>query len=823
MIGPLAAVDAAVLGLWLFIMNGFVFGRSLGVRDYEVIIGGTAFCYAVCWQYPLRPGWGWVLKSLIGEALAAGILHHVSASLGLHLSGHQILRFFAWHLPLQLGVRGVYFLTRNRLPDAPLELPRLTLIGAASVVLMGPFVTSGLVGSGDAGWYSIMVADFVSQWRAGVFPVFVGQTPYAFNGAISPLRLAPYFQHLTGVLDCLTGRSLGFIALQNLALVLSVLAGALSAYFCAASILPRQRWAAASLALIYIACPGVLALAYGGDLFLSLMALPYVPLVAYGLWRALEKEESTSIAWTVLPLAAVWCCHAPIAFWLTVLAVLAHLVRLTSRWREGRIYREYLAGGALFALCAGFVFVSVATLGAGSQVVERNLAESNLRNAFPDAILPVSRSASQLGDCQLGWSLWIVLIGAAAAHFWRPRRAVGAMLAGMGLLLLLLLPVPALSHWLWSALPQAVCNLTFYWPMQRFDVIIAAFAVIAGAAAIAALTRAFPKAAPLLALSLACGLCWSGAEALKFLRRGYRSRPPAGLTQRFDEVHNVVLTRYSFNPFSAVPSYFTHGYIDPYLENRVLSADQKNILADNVASARPADGAPGITLESGEKSPSIVALEPGINLAPGVRYAFRFEAAQPVPPGWLIIDGQAAFREYELPDSGSGIAFWTPVRSFGLLATSRDFFPIWTSRQAGGLVHFGYAFARPPGNINGAFARILVQAYRTDDLPVRVTRWAPYEASVESPLAGTWLETPRLWVPGYLASVNNRRAASRRSADGRVMIRLEAGSNRVILTYPGPISLRLAYYAALISWSAAGAWASISGIRTLRKGLRATA
>jgi hypothetical protein len=820
---PLAAADAIALGLWLFVLNGFVFGRSLGVRDYEAIVGGTVLCYAACLQYRLRSGRGWVLKSLIGEALAAGILHYVSASLGLHLSGHQILRFFAWHLPLQLGIRGVYFLARNRLPNAPLELPRLTLIGAAAVVLMGPFVTDGLVGSGDAGWYSIMVADFVSQWRAGIFPVFVGQTPYAFNGAISPLRLAPYYQHLAGVLDCLTGRSLGFMALQNLALVLSVLAGALSAYFCVAAILSRRRWTAACLALLYIACPGSMAMAYEGDLFLSLMALPYIPLVAYGLWSALEKEESTGIAWTALPLAAVWCCHPPIAFWLTVLAVFAHLVRLAPRWREGRIYRECLACGVLFALCAGFVFVSVATLDAGSQVVERTLAEQGLRDAFPDVILPVSRHAARLGDYQLGWALWGVLIGATAVHFWRPRRAVGALLAGVGLLLLLLLPIPGLSHWLWTALPQIVCNLTFYWPMQRFNVIIAAFAVIAGAAAIAALPRSFPKIATSLGCVLACGLLWSGLESLKFLRRGYESRPPAAVTQRSEEIHNIVLTRYSFNPFSTVPSYFSHGYIDPYLENRVLSADQNNILADNAAAARPADGAPEIILGPSEKAPSLVALEPGINLAPGVRYAFRFEAAQPVPPGWLIIEGKAAFREYELPDSGSGIAFSTPVRAFGLLPSSRDFFPIWTSRRTADTVHFGYAFGRPPGKIDGAFARIRIQAYDIAKLPVKITRWAPYEASVESLVAGAWLETPRLWVPGYRASVNNQRAQVSRSVDGRVMIRLEAGSNRVLLTYPGPVLLRLAYYAALISWAVAAARAAISGIRTLRKGSRATA
>jgi hypothetical protein len=104
------------------------------------------------------------------------------------------------------------------------ELPRLLLVAGGGVALMSAFLTPALVGSGDATWYSLMASDFMAQWRAGIFPVFVGQTEFAFNGSVNPLRFAPYFQHFTGVLDLLTGHSLKFVALQNLALVLSVVA-----------------------------------------------------------------------------------------------------------------------------------------------------------------------------------------------------------------------------------------------------------------------------------------------------------------------------------------------------------------------------------------------------------------------------------------------------------------------------------------------------------------------------------------------------------------------------------------------------------------------
>ena len=165
------------------------------------------------------------------------------------------------------------------------EVARLALLAAAATWLLHPFATNRQVGAGDALWYANMLADFVLQLRAGVFPVFVGQTDYAFNGAVYPLRVAPFYQHLAGLLDLLTGRQLGFFALQHLCVLVLGYAGIFSSYFALNSLAPGQRWSAAGLSILYVSCPGLLGTIYTQDLYMTWMTIPFVPWVVYGLAR----------------------------------------------------------------------------------------------------------------------------------------------------------------------------------------------------------------------------------------------------------------------------------------------------------------------------------------------------------------------------------------------------------------------------------------------------------------------------------------------------------------------------------------------------------
>ena len=145
---------------------------------------------------------------------------------------------------------------------------------------------------------------------------------------------------------------------------------------------------------------------------------------------------------------------------------------------------------------------------------------------FPGAFLPVSDGAAALSDYQLGWSLWFILIaGAVSALLVTPRRGFAVtLILGSSLLLLLLLPIPHVLEFLWTTLmPQAVCNLTYMWPMQRFYVWLGIMAVFLGYPSLALSAARGPWRQIALGLVLLAALAWSGSEAVPFINRGLAS------------------------------------------------------------------------------------------------------------------------------------------------------------------------------------------------------------------------------------------------------------------------------------------------------------
>jgi hypothetical protein len=229
------------------------------------------------------------------------------------------------------------------------EALRWVALLAAGLALTFPYTHPERVGAGDAQDYAQQIADFLSQVRAGVFPVFVGQSGYAFNGAFNPLRTAPYLQYSSGILNVLSFGMLGPYALLNLEIVLSLIGAGFSCYLCLRRMLPDCAWSCVMLALLYVTSPGVLALAYGGDMVPSWLTLPYLPLCAYLTARIAEDGmpigRMLSLAVTM---AALWLAHAPIAMWASVivLAVLAYRCAVIAR-RTARLEWSGLAMGSL--------------------------------------------------------------------------------------------------------------------------------------------------------------------------------------------------------------------------------------------------------------------------------------------------------------------------------------------------------------------------------------------------------------------------------------------------------------------------------------------
>ena len=413
----------------------------------------------------------------------------------------------------------------------PGELLRLGLLTGFACWLAHPFLTGRLIGGGDAWWYANMLRDFLTQVRGGIFPVWTGQTEFAFNGAVYPLRAAPFYQHLAGLLDLLTGRRLDTFALQNATVFVSLLGGVHVAYFALCRLAPARRNLAAVLSALYVACPGVLGLITSQDLYSSCLATPFLPLVTCGLALSLREDgachaeasceggpvaptcldgvarrpkletseaglvsprlETSEGGWKaqrmmVVGLALTWYAHAPLAAWLTLISVGVQAVRLVLHGFSRQVCKEIAGGALLFAGLAAYVFVSVATLRGGDSAgiipfaIERGRIVAVLREAFPHSLLPVRMPATSLGDLQLGYALWAVLGAGCAASLMPGRRRLLTLAIPAVVLVIMLLPVPGITTRLWHSIPESLARLTNYWPMHRLYPVLAALALPLG-------------------------------------------------------------------------------------------------------------------------------------------------------------------------------------------------------------------------------------------------------------------------------------------------------------------------------------------------------
>lgn len=455
---------------------------------------------------------------------------------------------------------------RPSAPAWPGEVLRGGLLLGWALWLTHPFLTSRLIGSGDAWWYGNMLRDYLVQLRHGIFPVWTGQTEFAFNGAVYPLRAAPYYQYLGGLLDLLSGRRFDAFTIQHGTVVVSLVAAAGTAYWSLCRLAPHRRNAAALLAAFYVACPGVLGLATSMDLYMSVMAIPFLPLVTCGLVLALregglvspklvgEKREiglpasgsptavgiiaaesegglasPTCLAedarrrklakregglvtpkpgtgeggpaapkfqrneggWRaqrmiVIGLALTWYAHAPLAAWLTVITIVVWAVRIGLHWRDDRVWMEAIGSALLFAALVAYVFASVATLRSADSAglipyaIDRDKIIAALRSAFPGCLLPVGFPAVNLGDLQLGYALWAALLAGAGATLLPGRRRFLAVSLPATIIVLMLLPVPGITAWLWHSIPESLARLTFYWPMHRLCPVLAALTLPLG-------------------------------------------------------------------------------------------------------------------------------------------------------------------------------------------------------------------------------------------------------------------------------------------------------------------------------------------------------
>ena len=268
---------------------------------------------------------------------------------------------------------------------------------------------------------------------------------------------------------------------------------------------------------------------------------------------------------------------------------------------------------------------------------------------------------------------------------------------------------------------------------------------------------------------------------------------------------NVVLSASAYGVQVLPPRYASMGVMDPELEHHFLDRTTRLLCGSASDAIEPGFG-PGprannreLTHSFGGKlnaNPGILDLSPMLRLEPGRRYLLALEFLNLDYTGILIIRGPEFFREYRLPISGES-------RAFGAGPESSRIIPLWTSLDKAEDVQLQFvpmAEGHTPMEYV-PFARFDLRSYDRGELPVHLESFLPYQAIVRSEKP-VYLETPKLYLPSYKATVDGANLSVEVSPDGFVLVPIEPGTHKVTLKYVPPIGLRLSYWTGMIGWLA---------------------
>lgn len=782
-------------------------------------VGVALLARLLRWNQP--PGDRWIpflARGLLVTAAVAAVACPTGALLHLSLTLGECVWLGVASAALMLLLRLAYFGFRAAQPGHPLEVPRWIALGAAGVASIWPYYFDGGIGSGDAHWYATMLADFLTQLRAGIFPVWLGQSEFAFNGADSPLRFAPWFQYAGGLVDLLTCHALSFYAVKNALIAVNGMAGVFCAYACLRRMIPRRPGIATLLAVIYVLSPAYLAAVCLGDQYMTYLTLPFLPVVLHGLWLVLSRHDPAGDTWLAIGLAGLWLIHPPIAMWTTLAAGFCWLAACVSRGARGSDTLRVAWMAVLFLALGSFPFLSVLSIdnklpsgGKGGSIAVEVAAD------FPGNFKPVDLRAPHMTTYQVGYAFLLVFALACIAWVAVRPRGFWPVMSVIVAIALVALPVPGINGPFWVHAPSWLVDINNLWPTQRVfglwgGMMILAFVLVYGDDR---LSRIRWLSGACIALLL-CASAWSWHEARTYLSAIAYSRLPASLLSWRLDPKAATLTRYAYSSFAYMPPYASHGYMDPWFENRLLDRKDESILVANADTAAPlihkefGSSSPARLVSSGILSARLIPgssaynLTPRVTLKPGRRYALRFEFSSKDTVGQLVCDAGTLHRDYLLPDSGRGINGNLPARAFGALPTSSHIlsFALVADKEAElQMVFISEGQIRIP-EFN--FARYWLYTFEPGDMAVVLTSLMPYRARVDTALP-VYLETPRMWLRGYEAKVNGKAVPTVRSHQNLVMVPLEPGPSEVALDYRPPWWLSISFWLFALGWLALAA------------------
>jgi hypothetical protein len=669
------------------------------------------------------------------------------------------------------------------------------LVIAAAFLASRPLCSPHHVGAGDSYWYSAMLGDFVTQLRAGVFPVWVGQSEYAFNGGVFPLRIAPGLQHAAGMVDLLTGMSLSPLQMRNLLMTGICGAFGITASGAFASVLGGARSPLTSLlAATALLSSGFLAPLYSGDQYMQTLALVFAPGVV-ACWMSWADRPTPGVGWTLGATvgAMVWA-HTPLAAWTATLSALVcgaiTLSRLSFRADWALLWRAALAAFALglFPLLSIWVIDNRIHPVTAVYDILREVG-----NYLPQSWRPFRTEDTTWGAYQIGFGPAALLVVALLMLPFRGTRATLLPLFALTLIVALIFPLGSLTAWLWKNVPTPLVSLTNMWPHQRGVPLAMVILLMVFARTCRGLCGWATVSVSFIAIA---SLAWTSWQSWVVTSHVIRLRSPGETVERMLRPETTMLTRYSYASFVGVPSYYTHGYTDPRLEVRLLKPGTAEVLSSNYEASAPRieGAAPPQLVERGTFAPLATTSRTAFEMRPIVtipkrgRYALRFEAPEGMT-GVVVLNTSGMNRDFILPDAGLGMVRPFPPASFGNLPTSSRVLPInvLTDNEKLTISLFLNEDHDAP-SVPFALHRI-----DPENLPIKVESLIPFRASVTASFA-SWLETPRIWYSGWTATVNGKTVDAVRSPQGLVSVPLSSGESHVVVTYRPPLWLSALFW-----------------------------
>lgn len=413
---------------------------------------------------------------------------------------------------------------------------------------------------------------------------------------------------------------------------------------------------------------------------------------------------------------------------------------------------------------------------------------ANVVAARADVLRPLSRTAGLYADCQPGYAL-LAVAAASLALAWWSRRAAPALLAAVaGLLLVMLLAVPAVSTLLIGHAPPQIGHLVNLPMLYRLGPPFAALVVLGGFVAFVeagAARRRMPAA--VLAFVIA-GVAWSAWEARRIPDLGFTRTASRALAAQAFSPDNYILGRYTYLMLYT-PVHYMDGRHTAWMNTRLLAdnRDQDLLVGPDEVAKQAEEGVTErfpLTSKVSATDPHWLELSPGWAVPPGESLVLRFEFAPGMnPAGWLILRGQHGYQEHYLDPGYPGTGFGAgPAASHAIDVTN--------SRPE--TERYALLMKMAPGNNlprdGGAWGWLHISRYDPDAAPVKVESLLPYRARVQMPRAGL-METPRQWLAGYRAWVDGVRTNPVRLKSGMLGVPLTAGTHAVVVKFTGSARL----------------------------------